>query len=226
MHITELLLHTTKLAAQRAFFEQALGLQTIETNTNAFTVQAGTTRLTFQATEQIGITYHYAFTIARDTLASSKEWLRTHGISLLRDGEQEEFPNEMWNTTSIYFHDDANNIAEFIIHHALPDNLSGTFGLQDILRVSEIGLVVDDVPAQVIDFKNRLNLEPYKDSSNDFAAVGDAYGLFITAKRGRPWRPTTTERGVVAPVQVTIGGTSELSYNIFKFPYSIKVTAS
>ena len=226
MHITELILHTTKLTEQQAFFEQTLGLPMIETSTNAFTVQAGKTRLTFQATEQVGITYHYAFTIAHDTLASSKEWLRTRGISLLKDGEEEEFPFELWNVNSIYFHDAASNIAEFIVHHSLPDSHTSTFDLQDILRVSEIGLVVDDVPAQVIDFKDRLNLEPFKDSFDDFAAVGDAYGLFITAKRGHTWRPTTTERGVVAPVQVTIKGINEQSYNIAKFPYSIKVINS
>lgn len=226
MHIRELVLQTTTLGEQRAFFEQTLGLQTGEISTNAFTVQVGTTQLTFQVTEQVGTTYHYAFTIAHDTFASAKVWLRTRGISLLKDGEQEEFPIKTWNANSIYFHDAANNIAEFIIHNGLPDHHHGEFGPQDILRISEIGLVVDDVLAQVTDFKDRLNLEPYHGSSDAFTAVGDAYGLFILVSRGRPWRPTATERAVVAPVQATIQATSEQSYNIGNYPYGIRVIAS
>lgn len=223
MYITELVLQTAKLDEQKAFFEQALELPVIETNANSFTLQVGTTRLTFQATQQSGITYHYAFTIARNKLASSKDWLCAHGILLMKDGEQEEFFGDTWNASSIYFRDAANNIAEYIVHHELADDYDGAFGPQDMLRISEIGLVVDDVPAQVVDFQEKLGIEPYRGSSHDFTAVGDAYGLFITVKRGRPWRPTTTENAVVAPVHATIQGTREQSYRVTHFPYTIKV---
>ncbi len=226
MHITELHLHTTCIDEQRTFFEQILELQMIETSTNAFMVQAGTTKFTFHKTEQTDMTYHYAFTIAHNTLASAKDWLRTRGIALMRDGEQEEFASETWNANSIYFHDGANNIAEFIVHNELPDDHHETFGSWDILRISEIGLVVNDVTAQVTDIKDTLNIRPYRGSSDDFTAVGDAYGLFILVKKGRPWRPTTTEEAVIAPVQATIQGTSEQSHTISNYPYTIKVIAS
>src|SRR5882672_4315137 len=71
MHITELTLQTHDLAAQRDFYEHTLELPVLEASEQAFTVQAGTTRLTFQATEQEDVLYHVAFTVPRNKIAQA-----------------------------------------------------------------------------------------------------------------------------------------------------------
>lgn len=224
MHITELTLHTPKLDEQRAFYEQVLDLPQLESTTDSFTIQTGETRFTFRRTEQPGITYHYAFTLSRNKLTRSKEWLRAHGVALLTEEGRDEFPFKSWHADSIYFHDASNNIAEFIVHHDLPNDTPGSFSPRDLVRVSEIGLVVDDVPAQVTQLHERFGIESYKGSpSNVFTAMGDIYGLFIVVKTGRPWRPTTNEQAVVAPVHAVIQGSRAQSYHAASFPYTIDV---
>jgi catechol-2,3-dioxygenase len=52
MHIQELSLHTRHIANQKAFYCTTLGLPLLTETTDSFTVQAGTTRLRFQETQQ------------------------------------------------------------------------------------------------------------------------------------------------------------------------------
>jgi catechol-2,3-dioxygenase len=224
MHITELTLKTAKLSELRTFYEQVLGLPLQTVCASAFTIQAGETQLTFQATEQPDITYHFAFTISRNKLNLAKDWLQARDIALMIESVQEEISTNSWKAHSLYFHDPANNIAEFIVHDDLRNDEPGNFGPQDIARISEIGLVVESVPAQVARLKDWFDAKPYKDSFyEEFAAIGDIYGLFIVVKAGRPWRPTTTERAVIAPVRATITGKQAQSYHIASLPYEIDV---
>lgn len=224
MRITKLTLQTAKLEDQRIFYERVLGLPLMEATTDTFTVQAGETQLTFQATEAASIFYHFAFTIPGKKLGIAKDWVQTHiGAPMTDENGEDEFPSESWNANSFYFHDAANNILEFIIHHDLANDQSGAFDAHDILRISEIGLPVDNVPATVAQLEDRLGLEPYKGQSDTFTALGDIYGLFIVVKIGRPWWPTTTERAVVAPVHATILGTEKQTYQVPSFPYIIDV---
>jgi catechol-2,3-dioxygenase len=226
MQITELQLHTQHVKAQRVFYGTTLGLPLLEATIDSFTVQAGTTRLTFQATTQQGVFYHFAFTIPANKQAQAKDWLWPK-VSLLTWNGQEEVFFENWNAHALYFYDEAGNIVEFIAHHDLPNARPGSFVADDVLYVSEIGMVVNDVPAQVDAFKMRLGIEPYKGESSElFRAVGDIYGRFITVKVGRPWFPTTTRAAVVAPVSVTIHGTQPQHYHVSPFPYVINVTAA
>ena len=95
-----------------------------------------------------------------------------------------------------------------------------------VIHVSEIGLAVDNVLAQVAEFKDRLGIEPHRGASDDtFTAVGDIYGLFIVVKIGRFWFPTDTDAAPVAPVKVTIEGAQEQHYHVSPYPYEIDVVA-
>ena len=228
MRITELHLYTQNLHAQRIFYTRTLGLPLVTETVTLFTIQAGATRLHFHRTEQEGLLYHFAFSIPSNKLAHAKEWLmaRTPPVPLLSLNGQDEFHGDSWNVSNLYFYDAAGNILEFIAHHDLPDSTPDGFDEHSVLRISEIGLAVDNVMAQVAEFKDRFNIEPYRGESDDtFTAVGDIYGLFIVVKIGRFWFPTETDAAPVAPVEVTVEGTEKQHYHVSPYPYEIDVLA-
>jgi catechol-2,3-dioxygenase len=190
--------------------------------TASFTLQACATRLRFQEAQQ-DVLYHVAFTIPRNTFTEAKSWLRKH-VSLLRKHSEDEFFFGTINARSLYFCDAANNILEFIVHYDLDYETEGPFGPPQVLHVSEIGLPVEDVLAQVSLLKEKLNIEPYGGLvSAEFAFLGDIYGQLVVVKIGRPWQPTETLLAAVSPIQLTMSGKSEQQLQLAPFPYTITV---
>ncbi len=229
MRITELHLYTQDLHAQRIFYTRTLGLPLVTETVASFTIQAGATRLLFQRTEQEGLLYHFAFSIPSNKLAYAKEWLlaRTPPVPLLSLDGQDEFHGDSWNVSNLYFYDAAGNILEFIAHHDVPDSTPDGFDEHSVLHISEIGLAVDNVLAQVAEFKDRFGIEPYRGESSDtFTAVGDIYGLLIVVKIGRFWFPTDTDAAPVAPVEVTVEEAEEQHYHVSPYPYEIDVVVA
>lgn len=225
MHIQELTLYTRRLNEQKAFYHTTLGLPLLAETPTSFTLQAGTTRLHFQTTEQ-DVLYHVAFTIPRNTYASAKAWLKERQPLLKNEGEDEIFFRFL-NARSFYFLDAENNILEFIAHYKLENETEGAFKPTDILHISEIGLAVEDVPPQVALLQEKLGIEPYGGpASPNFAFMGDIYGQFVVVKTGRPWLPTKDVLAIVSPAQVTISGQQEQQIELSPFPYTIKVVPS
>jgi catechol-2,3-dioxygenase len=223
MDITELHLSTPHLAAQRVFYTTTLGLPLVEETGDAFLVQAGQTRLAFHATRQEAARYHFAFTIPENAWSQARAWLVPRVSLLTRDG-QDVFFLDSWNAHSMYFHDAGDCLVEFIAHHDRPAEASDAFGVQDIGRLSEIGLVVEDVSGMVETLHSWLNLDPYKGfSHHEFTAMGDIHGLFIVVQTGRIWFPTVSEQAGVAPIQVRVKGAHEQHYHLTPFPYDIAV---
>jgi len=227
MQITDLILETHKLTAQREFYEHTLGLPVVEANEQAFTMQAGLTRLTFQEAEQREPLYHVAFTIPRNKVEQAKQWAEARFPLITDPAGHSEFTGGSWNSWSLYFRDPADNILEFIAHYDLPKETTGDFGPTDILHVSEIGLPVDDVLAQTSHLQELLGIEPYKgERTETFTPMGDIYGLFIVVARGRLWYPDAKSPGVPAPIQVTVQGTEERHYTLAPLPYSVHIVTS
>jgi hypothetical protein len=225
MHIQELSLHTRHLANQKAFYCTTLGLSLLTETTDSFTVQAGTTRLRFQETQQ-DVLYHVAFTIPRNTFHEAKSWTQKRVPLLQKNGEDEIFFANL-KARSFYFCDTTGNILEFIVHYGLNHETEGTFGAASVLHVSEIGLPVEDVPAFADLLQKQFTIEPYGGSiSEEFAFLGDISGQLVVVKTGRPWLPTDTIRAAVAPVRLTISGQCEKQVQLLPYPYTITVTAS
>src|SRR5437879_8197020 len=108
MHIQELILHTRHVAAQKAFYCSTLGLPLLAETTDSFTVQAGTTHLRFQETQQ-DVPYHVALTIPRNMFYEAKGWVQKRVPLLHKDGEDEIFFAHL-HARSFYFCDPADNI--------------------------------------------------------------------------------------------------------------------
>ncbi|MHB8598695.1 MAG: VOC family protein [Ktedonobacteraceae bacterium] len=226
MRIQELSLQTQHLAEQKEFYSTTLGLPLLAETADTFIVQAGTTRLRFQATWQ-DVLYHVAFTIPRNTFTGAKSWLQERMPLLYNKEGEDEFFFDFINARSLYFCDAANNILEFIVHYNLEQETAGAFGPTKILHVSEIGLPVADVPGLATTLKDTLNIEPYGGPvSENFAFLGDIYGQLVVVKIGRPWLPTETVLASIAPVQLTIRGQRELQLSLSPFPYMLTVTTS
>jgi hypothetical protein len=222
MRIQELSLHTRHLADQKAFYHTALGLPLLAETTASFTLQAGATRLRFQEAQH-DVLYHVAFTIPRNTFTETKSWLRKH-VSLLRKQSEDEFFFATLNARSLYFCNAANNILELIVHYDLDQETEGAFGPAQVLHVSEVGLAVEDVLAQVSLLREKLAIEPYGGLvSEEFAFMGDIYGQLVVVKLGRPWQPAETLLAAVAPMQLTMSGRPERQVQLSPFPYTITV---
>jgi catechol-2,3-dioxygenase len=228
MKITELTLQTTQVEQLHYFYEHVLELPLLNAAKDSFTVQVGETRLAFERNKQTDLLYHFAFTIPSDALPQARPWLAARDLTLLKSpAGEDEFAFGNWNADSIYFHDPAGNILELIAHHELPDQLVGAFSSRHLLRVGEIGMVVDDVLAQVTRLQQELGITSQRDElSETFSPVGDAHGRFIVVKTARAWWPTLDERAVISPVHVTIKGTQAQHYQVGAYPYSIDVTVS
>jgi catechol-2,3-dioxygenase len=107
-----------------------------------------------------------------------------------------------WHAQAVYFADLAGNMLELIARHTLPSTLAEPFSAASLVAISEIGLVVVDVPATVARLQADLDLRPYHGSSLTFTAVGDARGLFIVVQRSRAWYPDETVPAVPVPLLV------------------------
>jgi len=223
MRIQELSLHTRHLADQKDFYRTTLGLPLLAEMVDSFTIQAGATRLRFQQAQH-DVLYHVAFTIPRNTFTEAKSWL-CQRVPLLRKKSEDEFFFANLNARSLYFCDAAKNILECIVHYDLDHETEGPFGPAQVLHVSEIGLPVEDVLAQVSLLKEKLDIEPYGGLvSEEFAFVGDIYGQLVVVKIGRPWQPTGTLLAAVSPIRLTMSGKPEQQLQFAPFPYTITVT--
>ena len=213
MNIESLTLHTRVLAQQRAFYVDTLGLTVESEDEHALALRIGTTRLTFVQDESFGGFYHFAFSIPKNQFDAAYGWMEAR-IPLLTDEEnQSAFElSSPWNSQGLYFDDADGNIAELIARHDL-DNASGEpFGPQSLLCVSEIGLVVPDVPERVRELTRTYNLQPFDGVSDTFTAVGTHDGMFITVPEGRGWFPVGRP-AVSAPFELSASTPDgELSY--------------
>ncbi len=207
--IAEIRMKSDRVEELRQFYEEALELP-VKLDSDKLTVEAGTTRLIFSATDHPADKepfYHYAFNIPENKIEAARQWQKER-TQLLRLGKKEVIHFSGVNAHSVYFNDPAGNIVEYIARHDLKNSASGEFSAKDILYASEIGLVVDDVGQTVREIKDSLGFEYFKGGyrSDSFTAVGDAHALLILVKRDRLWYPDKKQAAKVHPVQATIRG--------------------
>lgn len=186
--ILSLRLRTRKLAKLREFYVEGLGLRLSSAGSGSITFAAGGTEIEFVAVDEGEPFYHIALNIPENKLGAAKRWVTPIAPLLKGPAGSDEYDFRSWNAQSVYFNDPAGNILELIARHDLPNSRDGEFTVADILYASEIGIVVDDVPAYVAAVEENLGLLPFRGSvSGEFAALGDDHRLLIVSKRGRAW---------------------------------------
>ncbi len=101
MFITSIDLDTPDLSQARAFYTQTMGLSLRQETADSFTVQAGTTALTFRASRIQPLLYHFAFTVPFNKWTQAKDWLKARTTLLQGDG-LDEFESARIRSRSYY----------------------------------------------------------------------------------------------------------------------------
>jgi catechol 2,3-dioxygenase-like lactoylglutathione lyase family enzyme len=194
MNILQIELLSNNLEATERFYAQTMGLPIAHKTDGTLTFLAGSSLLTFNHTDETPVPiYHFAFNIPSNKLEEALAWVKTFAepIQVPAGGVVADF--QSWNARAVYFFDNNGNLVELIARFDLNNANDQPFGPSDILNVSEMGIVADEVTAlrekllqqhQLTHFSKMQPLE-------DFAALGNDEGLLILAKTNRNWFPTT-----------------------------------
>lgn len=191
MQIQELILQTNSLQRTRLFYHKTLELDIVNETDKAISFKAGKTTLTFTEAKEGKPFYHFAFNIVNNKFSDSFEWI-SNKLDLLMVDDMLIAGYDNWNAQSFYFLDNNGSILEFITRFDLPYYSAEPFSSDCVTEVSEIGLVVDDVPAYAEELHKQNNI-PYFSKGpkmDDFIVMGDDYGLLLISKTKRGWVPT------------------------------------
>ncbi|MDF2960786.1 MAG: Glyoxalase/bleomycin resistance protein/dioxygenase [Paenibacillus sp.] len=222
MIIQRVKLLTHQLASLKYFYTGVLGMPLIREQAGTFTVRAGRSLLQFEERLSIEPYYHFAMAISENQLDSAEAWLAARHIDMYRfaDGKHQLY-SVNWHATSLYFHDPAGNIVEFIAHHSLANVSEGDFTIEQIRSLCEIGLPVEDVPRMSAFLNGSYGFGTYKNSDSQFAPLGDMEGLFILSKVKRIWLGSH-QQAAVFPVEIDIKNGRIHEDSLGGYPYSIK----
>ncbi|MBX7044640.1 MAG: glyoxalase [Ignavibacteria bacterium] len=194
MQITELTLFTDNISETKNFYGNILSLKIISQSDNQVGFQAGSTKLIFKECKNTQKPfYHFAFNIPSNKLTEAIGWM-AEKVNLLPTDENSFIANfKNWNAKSIYFFDAAGNIAELISRFDLKNETGEKFNSSQILCVSEIGIVSNDLHSIKQKLINDYKVSDFVKSVNSdtFSAMGDDNGLLILAVENRNWYPTT-----------------------------------
>lgn len=223
MKLKEVLLGTHSFEAMKAFYGSLLGLQIAEEGPSRLSFQVGESVVAFQESSHMeNEFYHIAFTIPTNKFIEAKQWAIDRGISLIsRPKEDDEFFFENWNATALYFYDPDHNLVEFIAHHTLDNAVAEAFGPNSILRISEIGLPVDDVPEVSRIITETFQLNSWGGAGQKFAPLGDVEGSFIVIDKQRPWFPDD-RLPTVCSISVLFEGPHSASLSLHNGLYELK----
>ncbi|MDV2884932.1 ring-cleaving dioxygenase [Alkalihalophilus pseudofirmus] len=204
MKFTNITLLTNNLGELKQFYSEVLELPLLNEDQTSFVIQIGTSAVTFkQADTKENPVYHFAVNIPSNTFQEAKSWLKPR-VELNKENGADEVFFESWNAHALYFEDPSGNIVEFIARHELENEVDHRFSIEDLLYISEIGIVVDEVVPFVRKL-NEIGIPNWKEDSEALTPAGDEHGLFITVKEGRRWFFTNKEAHFF-PLEVSVEG--------------------
>jgi catechol-2,3-dioxygenase len=215
MLISRVELPVSDAAQAGEFYRDVLGLPT-RASGDVVEVQVGASVLLLDQGAAEPGAYHCAINIPADRFDQAKIWLQQRVAPLGRDTQDEFNLAAPWNSQSVYFSGPDGIILELIARHDQPATSKGPFGSADLLRISEIGLAVPDVPAAVVQLKDALRLPLFGAAAADFTPLGDPDGLLIVVRRGRPWFPTDNVLPSEGPLAVTIDAGGRRSLRLMR----------
>jgi catechol-2,3-dioxygenase len=221
------LLTTTSLTEMKNFYGTVLGLPVTVKN-QSIGVQAGRSSITFTNTNSDERPfYHFAFNIPENKIEKALSWQRpkTAIVHPNPEGPRDAVVHfRHWNAHSVFFLDPAGNLLEYIARHDLQNSASGEFSSKDILYVSEIGFIVDDVDRIGSSIQKSLSMGSYRPGEN-FIPIGDEYGLLLMIKKGRIWssHPNQVNKVDVFKTSVSINNAIKATWKASDYPYEILV---
>ena len=187
--ITRVELTCHRLRALRSFYGEHLGLP-VRGDSHALHVSAGSTEVVFRpAAEEADGRYHLAFEVPESLVQEAADWLAFRAPLLRCEGQVVIPSSQAWQAHSCYAFDPAGNSIELIGRHRLPDPTVRPFGPQHIRRVSEVGVVVQDVGAFVARLAKRCGIAVFGRKSPEITFCGSELGMLVVVRDGRLWFP-------------------------------------
>jgi hypothetical protein len=212
MQIQEVILKTASIVRTKLFYHKTLELPIIAETDETISFKAGRSLLTFNVVTEGRPFYHIAFNVTNNKFSDSFEWVNNkldileadHGLPIANYPE--------WNAESFYFLDNNGSILEFIARFDLPYYSGEAFCVDDIVEISEVGIVCDDVQttAQSLNAKELFPYFPKSKPTENFTVLGDDHGLLILTRKGRGWVPTLRPAQIFPLTVVADGKTIEL----------------
>lgn len=194
MKIKEIHLLSDNLNSTAEFYTSVLELPAEMQPDGTLAIQAGNTTLVFHQSENAGATYHVAFDIPNNKLREAHQWLKKKA-SIIPVSQMSVFADfDTWFAKSFYFYDNNGNVLEFICRDGVANASDAPFDSSMILYASEIGIVTDNVAATAKSITKQYGIPNFsrQTPSENFAALGDDYGLFVIVHSSRNWYPTAT----------------------------------
>ena len=193
MLIKELTLLTNEISATKDFYHGLMEFPLVQETATAVSFKTGNSILHFRlAAKDDSPFYHIAFSIPNNKLQEALHWVskRTNILPYTETELIADFTG--WNAKAFYFHDNRQNILEFITHFDLHTNQNDPFSSNAVERICEAGVVVDDVSAACKNINSIYNIPYFVKGPfmKDFAVMGDSEGLLIISKTHRGWLPT------------------------------------
>ncbi len=224
VHLDRIRIRANNLEELSDYYGTVLGLPVLDSSPELLSVRAGSSILEFSPdADHDRPFYHIAFTIPENRLESAMAWLESRSsIMVLNPRGDTVMHFKSWNAHSCYFLDPAGNILEFIAHHGLANRVAHEFSIDDVVRISEIGMVAPDVGAFESHMKSQLGLAPYISSSPVFSPIGDVGGLLITVRERRIWLGSGGTRAAVFPTEVFLeSSNAAVTTEVSGLPYTI-----
>jgi catechol 2,3-dioxygenase-like lactoylglutathione lyase family enzyme len=187
-------------------------MEQLKADQEEFAVAAGETRLEFRANDDDPF-YHFAILAPGNRFPAALAWLQ-RSVPLLPDRSTGEVDFEFgaWAARACYFHDPAGNIVELIAHRGMGEtSKTGSFTADELLGLSELGLVGYHLPAMARALEQRLALRLWDGTvagAGSLAFVGEKGRTLILCPAGRPWLPTGRP-AESHPVEATASGPPE-----------------
>lgn len=212
MKIKSLTLYTNQIQPQKQLYHKVLGFELVDNEKHQISFQIGDSKLIFKHKPNAK-PYHFAFNIPSNQIENAKSWIQER-IPILKDENNEIIDFPAWNAKAIYFYDADNNIVELIARKGLAHETS-SFGTKEILSISEIGLVTENIKKVYDKLLFATQIPMYDGSFDRFLAAGNEYGLFIIInKNKKDWFPTN-DKAFISDFELI----AEINEGLFQIQY-------
>lgn len=190
MRIKELVLYTSKLKEQSAFYSEVLELEMINKLAESASFKIGDSILTFISSRD-ATPYHYAINIPSNKKEEALEWLKNR-VEVLKNNESEIQYFDYWDANAIYFYDKEDNIVELIARNSLNNTSNKPFDVCSLLEISEIGVATLNIKEDFRVLNNVTNIPIHSGNFDRFMSIGNDNGLFILINKNlkKEWFPT------------------------------------
>jgi catechol 2,3-dioxygenase-like lactoylglutathione lyase family enzyme len=191
MKINKVLIYTDKIVEVKTFYVDFLGFELKQDTNDYFSILVGRSELIVKYSKTLeNPYYHFAFDIPPEMFDEVKVWLQER-VGLLTEEGQDEIYFSGFDAKSLYFYDPAYNIVEFMARNENRNKTQANhFTVREILGISEIGLVIDNLEQSMTTLKNYdfRNIANYIDEDSlNFIFNNNESNYLLLTKAERRW---------------------------------------